>query len=119
MEKASDEARLARARQRKCSHMFQFLGLRAKRALSSICDENVSSPLVSDDAGYLSFFTNDVACLDGGAMRARRLIEDNILDLLACAFSHVFSHLLRYDPHFDFDVAIAPIPGVIQVALAS
>ena len=96
--------------------MFEDLRLRANQALSSICEENVPSPLVADDAGYLNFFTKVVSCLEGGAGKARRLVEERSHDLLARAFSLVFSHLLCSDPDFDFEAAIAPIPGAIQGA---
>lgn len=71
--------------------MFQALGLRSIRSLSSICNENVASPLVADDASYLSFFTKVMECLEGGSRRAGRLIEEKSRDLLARAFSRVFS----------------------------
>src|SRR5215216_5612997 len=51
-------------------------------------------------------------------MRARELIEERSRDLLGRAFSHVFSHLLNMNPHFDFDAVIAPVPGVIHGNLA-
>ena len=45
------------------------------------------------------------------------LAEEKSRDLLARASSHVFRHLLRFDPNFDFDSVIAPMPEVIQGAL--
>ena len=41
---------------------------------------------------------------------------DNLLCPCRCASSATF---LRSDPDFDFDAAIAPIPGAIQGVLAS
>ena len=53
----------ARGMQHTRSQMFQGLEGRARRALSSICNESISSPLVPDDAGYLSFFTRKVSSM--------------------------------------------------------
>lgn len=81
--------------------MFEALGLRANKALLAICDENVPRPLKADDAGYLHFFTQVVARLEGGAGRARQLITEKSRDTLGRVFSRVFSHLLSLDPDFD------------------
>ena len=87
--------------------------------MGSICDGNVSSPLVADDAGYLSFFTSVLERLEGGALKERQLVEEKSRNFLACTSSPVFSQLLRFDPDFDFDTVIAPVPGATQEALAS
>jgi hypothetical protein len=98
--------------------MFQDLEHRASRALSNLCDVSVASPLAADDAGYLGFFTRVVERLEGGAARARQLVEEKSRHLLAHAVSRIFSHLLRSDPHFDFGALTAPVPEVIEGALA-
>ena len=95
--------------------MFEALGHRANRALGSICDENVSSPLIANDAVYLGLFTMLVEHLEGGAEKARQLVEEKSHDLLARASSCAFSHLLCFDP--DFEAVTAPMPEVIQGAL--
>ena len=112
--RASDEAGRRRTLQREHSLMLEDLRVRANRALDTICKESIARPYEADDAGYLRFFTQVVTRLEGGAARARRLIMEKIRDILGCAFSHVFSHLLRSDPDFDFNSTIAPVPRAIM-----
>ena len=45
-------------------------------------------------------------------------MEERGHGLLQHAFSRVFSHLLKADPNFDFDAAIAPVPTAIRGDLA-
>ena len=52
------------------------------------------------------------------AARARELVEERSRGLLGCAFSRIFSHLLNLDPHFDFNVVLAPMPAATQDKLA-
>lgn len=99
--------------------MFQDHEGRARRALSSVCNESVSSSLVPDDVSYLAFFTRIVERLKGGAEKVRQLVEEKSRDLLARASSCVFSHLLRFDPDFDFEAMTAPVPEVILGALGN
>ena len=51
-------------------------------------------------------------------MRDRELVAKRSRSLLGCAFSRIFSHLLNHDPHFNFNVVLAPVPSVIQDNLA-
>ena len=69
-------------------------------------------------AGKLQFFTDVVTHLGNRSERARQLVEERSIGLLARAFSRVFSHLQNIDPHFDFDAAIAPVPEAIRGDLA-
>ncbi|KAE8793578.1 hypothetical protein D1007_31737 [Hordeum vulgare] len=98
--------------------MFQSLERRACRALSDMCGERISSPLVLDDAGYLGFFLRVVECLEAGAEKARTLAEEKGRDLLGQAASDVFSHLLCLDPDFDFAEVLSLVPEKICAALA-
>ncbi|KAE8774784.1 hypothetical protein D1007_52744 [Hordeum vulgare] len=98
--------------------MFQYLEARASRALNDICGEGVSSPLVLDDGGYLSFFLRVVEHLDAGAEKAHALAEERSRDLLGQGASDVLGHLLRLDPYFDFAVLLGPVPETIRAALA-
>ena len=119
VERALDEADRRQTLQRERSLMFDDLGVRANRALSTICDESISRPYEADDVGYLRFCTQVVTCLEGGAVRACQLVEEKSRDLLGRAISRVFSHLLSLDPDFDFSAVIAPVLGVTQGDLAS
>ncbi|KAE8819025.1 hypothetical protein D1007_03230 [Hordeum vulgare] len=65
--------------------MFQYLERRASWALSDICGEGVSSPLVTDNAGYLGFFSRVVECFEAGAEKAHALAEEKSRDLLGQA----------------------------------
>ena len=56
--------------------------------------------------------------LENQAARTQELVAEKSQCLLGRAFSRVFSHLLSRDPHFDFDVVLAPVPPVIQDNLA-
>lgn len=85
--------------------------------LGSIFKESVSSPLVLDDAGYLTFFTRVMKRLKEGAKKVGMLVEEESRDLLAQVVTRVFNHLLCSDPDFDFEAVIAPVPGVIHDAL--
>ncbi|KAE8790569.1 hypothetical protein D1007_35081 [Hordeum vulgare] len=98
--------------------MFQSLEMRASRALSDICGEGVSSPLVPDDVGYLGFFSRVVECLEAGAEKAHALVEEKNRDVLGQAASDVFSHLLCLDPDFDFAAVLGPVLETIRAALA-
>ncbi|KAE8805983.1 hypothetical protein D1007_17895 [Hordeum vulgare] len=91
---------------------------RASYALSDICGESVSSPLVPDDAGYLGFFLHIVKRLEAGAGKALALAEEKSRDLLGLAASNVFSHLLRLDPYFDFAAVLDPVRETIRASLA-
>ena len=94
--------------------MVQALRLWANRSLGVICKESVPHPRVEDYASHLHFFTEVVTRLEDQAARARKLVEERSQGLLGRAFSRVFSHLQNLDPHFDFDAAIAPVPGAIR-----
>ncbi|KAE8805960.1 hypothetical protein D1007_17871 [Hordeum vulgare] len=98
--------------------MFQSLESRASRALSDICGEGFSSPLVPYDAEYLGFFLRVVECLEVGAEKAHALAEERSRDLLSQATSDVFSHLLHLDPDFDFAAIVDPVPEMIRAAVA-
>lgn len=77
----------------------------------------VSSPLISDDADYLGFFTRIVERLEGGVEKVRQLVEEKSHDLLARAASRVFSHLVRFDLDVHSEAVTAPMPKVIRGAL--
>ncbi|KAE8772171.1 hypothetical protein D1007_55854 [Hordeum vulgare] len=115
---ASEEAIHALGLELERSRMFQSLERRASRALSDICRESVSSPLVPDDAGYLGFFLRVVECLQAGAEKVHALTEEKSRDLLGQAASDVLSHLLRLNPDFDFTAVLDPVPETIRAALA-
>ncbi|KAE8807136.1 hypothetical protein D1007_16547 [Hordeum vulgare] len=87
--------------------MFQSLERRASQALSDICGEGVSIPLVPDDVGYLGFFSRVVERLEVAA--------ENVFSQTA---SDVFCHLLHLDPGFDFAILLDPVPETIRDALA-
>ncbi|KAE8781408.1 Phosphoribosylformylglycinamidine cyclo-ligase, chloroplastic [Hordeum vulgare] len=53
------------------SKMFQNLKECAQRVVGSIFKQDVLSPLVLDDAGYLDFFTKVVECLEVGPTSSR------------------------------------------------
>ncbi|KAE8795293.1 hypothetical protein D1007_29844 [Hordeum vulgare] len=91
---------------------------RASRAFSDISGEGVSSPLVPDDAGYLGLFLRVVECLEAGAENVHALAEGKSRDLLDQAASNIFSHLLRFNPDFDFTAVLDPVPETIRTALA-
>ncbi|KAE8820716.1 hypothetical protein D1007_01477 [Hordeum vulgare] len=91
-----------------CSKMFQGIELQARCALGSIWREDVSSPLMLDDADYLDFFTKVVEWLGAGAKNVGLIVAEECRNLLAHAILHVFNHLLRIDPCFDFEAMIAP-----------
>ena len=69
---------------------------------------------MEDYASHLRFFTEVMPCLENQAARARELVEERSRGLLGRVFSRVFSHLQNLGPHFDFDAAIAPVPGAIR-----
>nr|XP_020160305.1 uncharacterized protein LOC109745593 [Aegilops tauschii subsp. strangulata] len=117
-EKIENEASHRRTMQ--CGHSMMLKDLRviANGSLDTICEEGVSHPREDDDASHHRFFTEIVSRLEDRAVRAHELVEERSRGLLGRAFSRVFSHLLNLDPHFDFNVVIAPVPGVIQGNLA-
>ena len=98
--------------------MLQALQVKANRALGAIYEESIPHPHVEDYACHLDFFTELVMSLESRATRARKLDEEKSGSLLGHAFTRVFSHLQNIDPHFDFDAAIAPVPGAIRDNLA-
>ncbi|KAE8797590.1 hypothetical protein D1007_27245 [Hordeum vulgare] len=97
--------------------MFRSLERRASHALSDICGEGVSGPLIPDDSGYLGFFYRVLEHLEAGAEKALALAEEKSRDLLGQAASDDFSHLLRPDPDFDFASMMDPVPELIHAAL--
>ena len=99
--------------------MLQALGVRANRALSTVCAESAPHPRKEDYASHLRLFTKVVTHLEDRTARSHELVEERSLGLLGRAFSRVYSHLPSLDPHFDFDAAIAPMPGVIQDNLSN
>lgn len=101
------------------SEMFQDIERRARRALNCVYTESISNPLLPDDADYLAFFTRIVERFEGGVESVRTLVEEEGRDLLARASMHVFIHLLRSDPDFDFEAVIGPVPRVIREAWGS
>nr|XP_020201267.1 plectin-like [Aegilops tauschii subsp. strangulata] len=110
--KNADEACRQQTLQREHTSMLQALRVRANRALSTICMERAPHPREEDYASHLHFFTEVVTRLEDQAVRARELVEEWSRGLLGHAFSRVYSHLPSLDPHFDFDAAIAPCPGL-------
>ncbi|KAE8808803.1 hypothetical protein D1007_14904 [Hordeum vulgare] len=54
---------------------------RASSALSDICGEGVSDPVILDDSGYLGFFYRVVEHLEASAEKALALAEEKIGDL--------------------------------------
>ncbi|KAE8791159.1 hypothetical protein D1007_34417 [Hordeum vulgare] len=118
VEEASEEAVRACSLQLECSRMFQSLKSRVSRALSDICGESVSNPLVPNDAGYLGFFLRIVERIEAAATKALALAEENSRDLLSQATSDVFSHLLCLDPEFDFAAVLDRVPETTRAALA-
>ncbi|KAE8818539.1 hypothetical protein D1007_03671 [Hordeum vulgare] len=98
--------------------MFRSLEGRASRALSGICGEGISGPLIRDNAGYLGFFYRIVEHLEAGAGKALALAEESSRDLLGQAASDVFSHLLRLDLDFDFASLLDLVPETIRAAMA-
>ncbi|KAE8799447.1 hypothetical protein D1007_25215 [Hordeum vulgare] len=98
--------------------MFQSLEGRASRALSDICGEGVSSPLVLDNGGHLGFFLRVVERFESGAEKAHTLVEERSRNLLGQGASDVFSHLLRLDPNFDFAAVLDLVPETIRAAQA-
>ncbi|KAE8780204.1 hypothetical protein D1007_46694 [Hordeum vulgare] len=115
---ASEEAARARILQLERSRIFRSLEWRASRALSDICGEGVSGPLIPDDSGYSGFFYRVMEHLEAGAEEALVLAEEKSRDLLGQAASDVFSHLLYLDPNFDFALVLDPVPEMIRAALA-
>ena len=101
------------------SLMLGDLSIRANRALHTICKGNVARPYEADNDGYLLFFTQVVACLEGRAARACQLVEEKSRDLLGRTFSCIFIYLLSLNPYFNFNAAIAPVTRVTQGDLAS
>ena len=83
-------------------------------ALGIICEAAVGEPHEVNYAGNLQFFIDVVTQLETWSGRADRLVEERSRALLGRAFSRVFSHLQNMDPHFDFNTAIAPVPGAMQ-----
>ncbi|KAE8781694.1 hypothetical protein D1007_45028 [Hordeum vulgare] len=98
--------------------MFQSLRTRASWALSDICGDGDSSPLVPNDAGYLGFFFRVVEFLEAGAEKAHALVEEKSRDLLGQAASDIFSHLLHLDPDFDIAAVLDLVTEKICAALA-
>ena len=94
--------------------MLEDLRNRANTALGHICDENAPHPQENDYASHLHFFGEVVTRLQNRSKRARQLVEERSRSLLEHAFSRVFTHLWNIDPDFDFDAAIAPVPGAIR-----
>ncbi|KAE8773633.1 hypothetical protein D1007_54104 [Hordeum vulgare] len=89
--------------------MFQSLEVRASRALSDICGEGISSPLVPDDGGYLGFFLHVVEHLEADSKKAHALVEEKSRDLLGQGASDVFNHLTA---------VLDPVPEMARAALA-
>ena len=93
--------------------ILQDLRNRANATLCNICNENAPHPHVTNYASHLRFFTDVVTHLENRSKRAQQLVEERSCSLLVHAFSRVFSHLQNANPDFDFDTAIAPVPGAI------
>ena len=93
--------------------MLQGLTVRANCALGTICDESAPHSHENDYASHLNLFTDIVTHLEARAARTRELVMERSQGHLGRAFSCVFSHLLNRDPHFDFNVVLAPVPTVI------
>src|SRR3954469_6213146 len=98
--------------------MLTKLRERANIALGNICEAAVGEPHTINYAGNLQFFTTVVTQLEARSAKADRLVEERSRALLGRAFSRAFSHLRNMDPHFDFDVAIAPVPQAVRGDLA-
>ncbi|KAE8799596.1 hypothetical protein D1007_24975 [Hordeum vulgare] len=98
--------------------MFRSLERRASHALSNICREGVSGPLIPDDSWYLGFFYHVVEHLEASAEKALALAEEKSRSLLGQAASDIFSHILRLDPDFDFVSVLDPVPEMIHAALS-
>ncbi|KAE8767611.1 hypothetical protein D1007_60998 [Hordeum vulgare] len=90
----------------------------SSRAVSDICREGVSGPLIRDDSGYLGFFYRVVEGLEASVGKAFMHVEEKSRDFLGQAASDVFRHLLRLDPDFDFALLLEPVPETIRAALA-
>ncbi|KAE8799270.1 hypothetical protein D1007_25399 [Hordeum vulgare] len=116
---ASEEASRANSLQLERSQKFRSLEGRSSRALSDICGEGVSDPVIPDDVGYLGFFYRVVEHLEAGARKALTLAEEKSRDLLCQAASDVFSHLLRLNPDFDFALVLDPVLEMIRVGRRS
>ncbi|KAE8786148.1 hypothetical protein D1007_40051 [Hordeum vulgare] len=97
--------------------MFWSLEQRASHALSDICGEGLSDPLIPDDSGYVGFFYRIVERLEAGDKKALALMEEKSRDLLGQAISDIFSHLLRLDHDFGFASVLDPVPEMISAAL--
>ncbi|KAE8782628.1 hypothetical protein D1007_43981 [Hordeum vulgare] len=98
--------------------MFQSLKRTASYALSDICGEGASAPLVPDDAGYLAFFLRIMERLEAGSAKDLALEEEKSHDLLSQAASDFFSHLLRLDQNFDVKEVLDLVPETVYDALA-
>ena len=118
LEKASSEKSRRLTLEREHGSMLQGLRVRANNALGAICDESAPHPHENDYASHLNFLANIVTILEARVARSRKLVVERSRGLLGRMFSRVFSYLLNRDPHFDFDVALVPMPPVIQDNLA-
>ncbi|KAE8783154.1 hypothetical protein D1007_43417 [Hordeum vulgare] len=96
----------------------ESLERRVSRALSDICGESPSAPLVPDDAGYLGFFLRVMERLEAGSTKALALTEEKTRDLLSQAASDVFSHLLRLNQDFNLAEVLDLVPETVHAALA-
>ncbi|KAE8791831.1 hypothetical protein D1007_33724 [Hordeum vulgare] len=100
-----------------CSKMFQGIEQQALRALGSTCKEDVSIPLVPNDAGYLDFFTKVMERLKAGIKKECIVVKEECHGLLSHTLTRVFSYLLHADPCFDSEAMIAPVLELICGAL--
>ena len=98
--------------------MLRDLRTRANQALGTIYDEHAPHPHAEDYAGHLCLFTDVVTRLEDWAERACEHMDEKSRGLLGLMFSRVFSHLQNADPNFEFDAAIAQVPGAIRDNLA-
>ncbi|KAE8814014.1 hypothetical protein D1007_08652 [Hordeum vulgare] len=98
--------------------MFRSLEQRASRALSDMCGEGVSGPLIPDESGYLGIFYCVVERLEAGSEKALALTEEKSRDLLGQAVSDIFRHLLCLDLDFGFASVLDPVLETIHSGLA-
>ncbi|KAE8776585.1 hypothetical protein D1007_50695 [Hordeum vulgare] len=99
--------------------MFHTLEQRDSRVPGDICREGVSGPLIPDDSGYLGFFYRIMEHVEVSAGKAFALAEEKSCDLLGQVASNIFSHLLHFDPDFDFASVLDPVPKMIRATLAA
>lgn len=118
MERNADEIRQRQTLEHMHGPMLRMLRERANTALGNICEAAAEEPHVTNYVGNLQFFTDVVMHLENCSERSRQLVEERSRGLLAQAFSRVFNHLQNFDPLFDFDAAIAPVPEAVRGDLA-